>query len=179
MNKVKEFYKERQKQVKISYRKVHLIELIKPYVENRKVYDIGCGDGLIAASLAFFCNMVAFDLDTEKAARRFKGLKFVDFNMVTDHSVPIGADFVLCLDVLEHIPEENESTVLARLAQMGDNVIINLPEQSTGDQIIEREIELTTLIRHFKPHKLRLRKLLHWRVSDEERYNFMVFLKDE
>lgn len=176
-NEIKEFYKEHNKHIKLTYRKVYLIEQIKKYVYGRNVYDVGCGDGFITAILSGFCNIRGLDLNVENVSKRFPNIAFEEFDIANTQDVPIHGNCVLFLDVMEHIPDEKEKEVIQKLSWMADFAILNIPETSHSKQIIERKVDIIRIISRFQSTGMVLRYFEHWGVSRKETYNFMVFKK--
>lgn len=175
LKKVKEYYDKRQKRVKITSRKILLTSYLMPYVHQKKVIDIGCGDGFITTILARWCSIKGYDLSTEVCKKAFPAIPFFDITQ----NLPREADCILLLDVLEHIEEKEEFRFLEWWSAKTDMVIINIPIHNKQEQIIDRHVSIPDLITRMDKLSFSLDSLRTWNASAKEEYKLMVFKHNE
>lgn len=124
-------FKEEQKLMKITKRKVELVKLISNIVHSTdNVLDVGCGDGFITACLSNYCRIAGGDLDTEYTKARFPSLELHNVDITKEGYGDKLCDVVLCLDVLEHIEEDKHRQVVDMLKKATIRLlIINVPDK--------------------------------------------------
>jgi len=169
----REFYKELHNKVRITPRKQIILQNAIPYLRpDLKVLDIGCGDGYIARNMDIFSKVTAFDSDVTNQKQHFPRVNFVD--VLPDEKY----DIVTLFDVLEHIP--NWTRELRGFAEKSSKfVIINQPDQEDGSQPYDRAIHSSELITWMDDFGFTIIKLEHYKFSQNESYNFMVFRKSD
>lgn len=164
----------------MSYRKVRLVEFLRPHIQGTRVFDYGCGDGIITYLISNFCHVTGIDLDVTALKQRFPQNSFCSIDMADFNLTQLPqSDCLLLLDVLEHIPKEFETQFLLKLSSKTKKVIFNIPEISRQEQIIDRNIDIVSLITAMNAWGFRLLEFKHWRILDKEKYNFLVFVKEQ
>ena len=146
MTHVAEFYDQRvERQLQVAFNERHLSLRRKLRSQglgaDAKVLEVGCGIGVMTALMAEVVRrgtIVAFDLSpgSIEVARAFnRGSAQVRFAVADARTVELDTsaapfDFIVLLDILEHIPREAHPQVFARLRQLSDErtvVAINIP----------------------------------------------------
>lgn len=96
---------------------------------DRQILDVGCGDGLFFERLASFGNVHGIETDPSLVDSAADHASKIHLGMLDeDYQPPCSLDWVLMLDVLEHI--EDPLTPLARAHQLiapGGRLIITVP----------------------------------------------------
>jgi len=92
------------------------------------VFDLGCGIGSYLAGFeACGCKVAGCELGYDVARKYIRGA-VRDSIFKWDATIPMtsrhGADLVLCLDIMEHIPKDKHATVWANLKMLGRGPII-------------------------------------------------------
>lgn len=83
-----------------------------------KIYDLGCGEGFYATTLAQIRTreVIGIDNDTKKIKKSSQtNLKFLNRNIITYRV--IGASAVLLIDVLHHLNRQDQNTILKNIYQ--------------------------------------------------------------
>lgn len=90
------------------------MQLFVNEVNPRRVLDFGCGKGTLLSALS--------DIYSSSP------VEFVGYDpAVPEYDTLVdSADLVLCIDVLEHIPEEELEGVIYRISRISDRVVFNL-----------------------------------------------------
>lgn len=118
-----------------------LVDLLKP----RSVVDIGCGDGAWLAAMRG-CG-VARTLGVDGPWSPCPGVVRVDFAQAPlpfDTALDRGAeerfDLALCLELLEHLPEERGTALVRWLARLSDTLLVSaaVPGQGGTGHVSER-----------------------------------------
>lgn len=147
--KLNKHFREKQVQQRISLRKLLYVSIIKDWVVNHNVLDIGCGDGLIDAWLSSVCKIVGSDIDVERVRILCKNMEFIKLDIVNDPIDSNCCETALCLDVLEHIPEKDETKVLKKLYLLpSKQLIIGFPLKPDISEF-DRVIDLMKILNYF------------------------------
>jgi len=160
--------------VKLTYRKIHLIHSARPYVRGKSVIDIGCGDGLITASLGIDCKICGVDLGAEKLMNRYPGIRFGNFD-ATQNTLETDAEVALLFDVLEHLEIDARHNLLKALGRHCKTIIVNIPVEVNYEQIVEENVAPIDVWLGLLTLKFELIKMEKWKAREKEEYNFMVF----
>lgn len=104
--------------------------------------DLGCGDGQRGARMlsAAGCVVHACELSPAKAelARSFATVEVCD---VRRWSPPEPLDLVLCAELLEHLPAEDQHRLLGRIRgwlRPGGHLILSTPQRNSTVALVER-----------------------------------------
>jgi SAM-dependent methyltransferase len=110
--------------------------LVEPFAGSR-LLDYGCGDGTFLALVHdLFPHALGVDVDAAQindCARRFAdvpGVSFLTANRLRDASHAARYDVVVCMEVLEHCPDDVQAAVLDRLHEVtapGGTIVISVP----------------------------------------------------
>ena len=110
--------------------------LVEPFAGNR-LLDYGCGDGTFLALVHdLFPQALGVDVDAAQIAdcdRRFADVPAVSFltaNRLHDRAHAAQYDVVVCMEVLEHCPDDVQAGVLDCLREVaapGGTVVISVP----------------------------------------------------
>jgi 2-polyprenyl-3-methyl-5-hydroxy-6-metoxy-1,4-benzoquinol methylase len=110
--------------------------LVMPYA-GRRLLDYGCGDGTFLALVAdLFPDAVGADIDPQQiadCAARFGGAPrttFLTMDRLADPSQQSRYDVVVCMEVLEHCPDDVQPAALdaiGRLVAPGGVILISVP----------------------------------------------------
>jgi 2-polyprenyl-3-methyl-5-hydroxy-6-metoxy-1,4-benzoquinol methylase len=122
-------------------------KLVEPYA-GRRLLDYGCGDGtLLALVHDLFPEAVGADVDPDQiknCAKRLTDMAGVSF-VLTDELTEVRHEgaygLVVCMDVVEHCPEESWDLILSqfgRLAAPGGIIIISSPVE-TGPSLMGKQ----------------------------------------
>jgi ubiquinone/menaquinone biosynthesis C-methylase UbiE len=115
-------------------RLIHVMRALHS-VEKGAIVDVGCGPGIYAkpcCELGF--RYTGLDISRqmiEEAQKRFGGLKGVEFKLCDSQHLPVPsncAEAVLCLGMLEYVPEEDEALYLRdiiRITKPGGLIIFS------------------------------------------------------
>ena len=96
------------------------LEGIKP----ESVIDIGCGVGEWGKGAPF--KYIGVDYRVPKRSLVIPEDCYYDYDLTSGKPFPAGKfDLVLCLEVLEHIPEQNADQVIGLLCSLGDRVLFS------------------------------------------------------
>lgn len=116
-----------------------ILDLIGDEIKEKKVLDIGCGDGVLSYLLAKAgANVIGIDVSKEAlefAKEKCKNLKSLKFLEASAYKVPFGNksfDYVVSSDVIEHLkyPEKMISEI-KRIWNKKGKVIITTPIKLT------------------------------------------------
>lgn len=177
---VKEFYKQKVSQLKITPRKQVIMSLVLPYLKlSLSVLDVGCGDGYLTFLMSMFTHVTGVDTDVEAQQKRFPQTEFIARDILT--GLPDNKyDIVTCFDVLEHIPFDQHYMSLVNISETvkGSGLLIfNQPEQTDPSQPIDEVVTVVELINILKTFSFKLIRFENYAISRKESYNFMVFCK--
>ena len=110
--------------------------LVAPFA-GRRLLDYGCGDGTFLALVSdLFPDAVGVDAAPDQIAdciRRFGAASRVSFattDRLSDPSEANRYDIVVCMEVLEHCPDDIQETVLDRISDVtasGGTVVFSVP----------------------------------------------------
>jgi 2-polyprenyl-3-methyl-5-hydroxy-6-metoxy-1,4-benzoquinol methylase len=169
--------------------RIRLIDRIAPPGPGDRVADAGCGSGVIAAHLATTAgSVVGFDANPEAiayAAGAFGSarLRFVPgpFERLVDEG-PF--DQIYCLEVLEHLYEEQALDTLgvfARAARPGARLLVTTPNARSAWPLIEWTLDRLHLVppldqaqhltRFSRPALRRAIEAAGWRVDEIGAFN--------
>lgn len=142
-----------------------LIEAVEP-LEFTSLLDAGCGEGETLARLGSALPPKAAAVDVSPEAVEFTAKRFpaVEVSRHTINALPFAAgsfDLVLCLEVLEHVP--NPAPALAELARVADgHVVISVPHEPwfrIGSLLRGKYVRSLgnhpEHVNHWNPHSLR------------------------
>lgn len=111
------------------------LERICTRIESRapkRILDIGCGEGLVVKALrerGLTFDYLGLDLNPDSvhlAAELNPGLRFEVFDLLQDPLPGAEGDLVLCLEVVEHLPDSRAA--LERIcACSSDQVMVSVP----------------------------------------------------
>lgn len=108
-------------------------------IKPASVIDIGCGVGEWGKDAPF--KYIGVDYKVPKRSLVIPEDQYYDYDLTTSKPFPAGKfDLVLCLEVLEHIPEQNAEDVIRLLCRLGDRVLFSaaIPYQSGVGHINEQ-----------------------------------------
>lgn len=175
-----DFYKQKNSKLKITKRKLWLVEKIIKIINNQNktqnVLDVGCGDGFITACLANYCNIAGIDL-AKPEWKEGKNLKFFEIDIEKfDIKTENKCDIVLFLDTIEHIKKENELLVLYKIFNLAEKmVLISFPFNNVnGNQIEDRFINSEEVIKYIQDN---CKWSLEEKIIFEKDYVFMKWIK--
>jgi len=118
----------------------------------------------------------AIGLDRAVTETNGKRVCFLQCDIVKDPITYGNIDTVLLLDVLEHVPREDERGLLNKINNYNKYLIINIPDQQDDKQPYDRKVNPLSIINYLS-RKNRLHRYQRFAISKEESYNFMVFTK--
>jgi trans-aconitate 2-methyltransferase len=168
--------------------------------KTSRCIDLGCGIGAFSALLANFCEqgfVKAYDLSPKSidiAKKNYAQQKNISFASadITNLSLISGdvIDFVLLVDVLEHIPAAEHERLFTNIAAVLNNqnkLIINIPyyaalqyEKNNNKevlQIIDEPVELISLVLLCEKLNLEIKQLETFDMWQKEEYQFIVIEK--
>jgi 2-polyprenyl-3-methyl-5-hydroxy-6-metoxy-1,4-benzoquinol methylase len=169
--------------------KLRLIDRIAPPRHGSHIADAGCGSGVIAAHLAkTAANVVGFDsnpaaISFASGAYGSNRLRFVlgPFERIVDEG-PF--DQIYCLEVLEHLYEEQAVETLrlfARAGRPGAEVFVTTPNVRSAWPMIEWTLDRLALVptldeaQHLtlfsRPRLVRAFETAGWRVEEAGAFN--------
>lgn len=132
---------------------------ISDYLEgltNKVIVDVGCGLGVIGNSLDSECNLVCgcdISKRTLEKAKHFSKNK-VEFISASIYEMPFKdetVDIVICLDVLEHLFDENRALLeVQRILKAGGVLFVRVPRRLYTEAYREAYGHL----RHYSKEKL-------------------------
>jgi 2-polyprenyl-3-methyl-5-hydroxy-6-metoxy-1,4-benzoquinol methylase len=134
--------------------KMRLIDRVAPARGHSRVADAGCGSGVIAAHLArTAAQVIGFDSNADavsfaRSSYIAPNLQFVlgSFARMNEFA-PF--DQIYCLEVLEHLYEEQAAEVLtlfARVARPGAELLITTPNGRSAWPLIEWSLDRLRLV---------------------------------
>jgi 2-polyprenyl-3-methyl-5-hydroxy-6-metoxy-1,4-benzoquinol methylase len=134
--------------------KLRLIDRVAPARAHSRVADVGCGSGVIAAHLAERAReVVGFDsnADAINFATRTYGSPRLRFELAPFERIVDERPFdqVYCLEVLEHLYEEQALETLklfARAASPGAQLLVTTPNGSSAWPLIEWTLDRLALV---------------------------------
>lgn len=158
---------------------------IKPYINRKKILDIGCWTGPMEQLLEKEdCNVAAIDIEDEPltyARKRFPQLRFVKASIVDDTLFWKNEfDVVLFFMVLEHIPKGTEEMALIninRVLKKGGSLFLTTMNSSFIACLFDPAYFLAGHRHYSKEELANLLKKAGFRVQ-EVHYNggfFMIF----
>jgi 2-polyprenyl-3-methyl-5-hydroxy-6-metoxy-1,4-benzoquinol methylase len=92
---------------------INLSNWIKEYIDPTKVIDVGCGPGTYVKALREEEGITAIGYDPDIQLRENPYVISQSLFDITDT-----ADLIICLEVAEHIPEEQADTIISKLVRM-------------------------------------------------------------
>ncbi len=183
-------------------RHYYVLELLKKngLKKNSKVVDLGCGIGAFTALVARYCKhgiIKGYDLSDksiEFASKHYSKLRNVAFiaTDITSHNfaAKYEIDFVLLIDVLEHIPPNEHEFLFKKIESIlnvNTKLIINIPyyaalqhEKNNNKevlQIIDEPVELPYLVLLTEKLNLEIKQLETFDMWQKEEYQFIVLEK--
>lgn len=115
----------------------NIVAFIRNHVQREaKVLDVGCGNGTLSIFMASQgCTVTALDISNQAVMQATMGAKNLGVAGITfvpvdfaEFSTDDTFDAILCLDVLEHIPDDNAAIAkMAGLLKPGGIVVIRVP----------------------------------------------------
>jgi cyclopropane fatty-acyl-phospholipid synthase-like methyltransferase len=167
---------------------------------DHNILEIGCGIGTFTSLMAKFATkgkIVATDISAdsvELAKRKLKGSKNTEFitSDMKDFKHPAKFDFVVMVDVLEHIPLDQYDSLFAIInAQTGKQAVLamNIPHPNiirwlrkynpNALQIEDNPVQMDFLSRHLYSNGFRLKSFQPYSITHKgDDYVFMVFQKE-
>ena len=118
---------------------VHLLENTLGTLENKRILDVGCGDGVLTYFLAKKGAITA-GIDLSEIAIEFAKSKLkkfnIDFKVGSAYTLPYNDnsfDAVVSSDVIEHLEDVNSYLLeLKRVTKKGGGIIISTPIRYTA-----------------------------------------------
>ena len=115
---------------------MHVYRFARELAGGKTVVDIGCGTGgklaRYVAPVAQRCVGVDQASGIAVSRRNHPHCEWIDGDLSTDtpwdQARGVGPDLVICLDVIEHVPDPCE--LLDRLARLGGNLLISAPDRA-------------------------------------------------
>lgn len=173
-----QMYREEKNHWWYSVRRLLIKKLIIKYKGNTKdlsIADIGCGTGLLTQELAEFGNVVGVDSDINSV--NYCKTRGVDVKMIESSDLPLSSnnfDFALCLDVLEHIEDDNHTLrEINRILVPGGYAIIFCPAFSflwSNNDVVSKHFRRYTL-----PELTRKAENAGFKVVNKSYFNFILF----
>ncbi|EKD42848.1 MAG: Glycosyl transferase group 1 [uncultured bacterium] len=121
------------------------IQIIYKYLKNKegKLLDIGFGPGHLEKKLSKKSKLTLFGLDiskiaVENARNRLKG-KYLVGNIYKLPYMPASFDFILALDILEHLPPEKVFLAYKEIAKVlkdGGILVVSIPLNENLEQMM-------------------------------------------
>jgi 2-polyprenyl-3-methyl-5-hydroxy-6-metoxy-1,4-benzoquinol methylase len=164
----------------------------------KNILEIGCGNGGVTRLIAkkTKANIVGIDISETTIAAAKDNLKaFPNIRLeavdLFDFHTAAKFDFILLLDVLEHIPFEQHDGIIGKIGELleeGGHVFIHIPEPSYNAwasehhpetmQVIDLAVHSGDLIAACYKHGLYLTELKSYRAFHEENdYQYIVLTK--
>jgi SAM-dependent methyltransferase len=121
----------------MSYEHLHRYKFVTDFVKDKKVLDLGCGEGygcfMLSDAAASVVGIDIADEATKHASIRYQreNLKFIQGSMT---NIPITGeglfDVIVCFEALEHIAEQNElMSEVRRLLKKDGIFIVSTPNK--------------------------------------------------
>lgn len=183
-------------------RHFYVLDLIKKngLQKNSNVLDLGCGIGSFTALIAEYCSegkIKGFDISDksiEIANKTYSHLKNLSFSAsdITNENFSDKKEinFVLLVDVLEHIPREEHETLFRKIESIltdHSKLIINIPYAAALEyerknnkealQIIDEPVELSYLSSLCHKLNLEIKQVETFDMWQKEEYQFIVVEK--
>ncbi|SRR6056297_367416 len=96
--------------------------------EQKKILDLGCGDGLTTFFLSKKGKVIGVDLNTDQAKKKFPNLNFLSANA---EKLPFDKntfDKVYCFDVLEHVDNVDKTLEqITKVLKKGGHLVAEIP----------------------------------------------------
>lgn len=104
--------------------------------------DVGCGDGQLGARVLreLGCVVYGCEMDASKAARASAFAK-VDVGDVRQWTPPEPLDIILCAELFEHLPAEDQPVLLRSMRgwlRPGGHLILSTPQRNSPVALFER-----------------------------------------
>jgi len=147
--------------------------LLRLIGKNRKVLDIGCGEGTLALACAKDNNVTGLDISNimVELANSRTGSSQAEFQVgdARDLRFPDNSfDVVICKDVVEHIPEKDLATHLQevrRVLKEGGFYLLYTPSKLLGDLSLGLHFKmygLTDMVPILRKNNFRVEVICHW-----------------
>ena len=123
-----------------------VVPIVCNFFTPKKVIDFGCGVGCWLKAFDEYCElekMMGLEgdwLSKEKLMIPEKNIRYVDFMMGQELSFEDKYDLAICLEVAEHIDEENGEHLLNNMTRASDIILFSaaIPQQGGDGHINER-----------------------------------------
>lgn len=156
----------------------HYFSWIKPFIQKKKVLDIGCWTGPMETLMAKEnCDVTAIDIEDEPlkvARKRFPKMRFVKASIVEGTPFKKNEfDVVLFFMVIEHIPLGSELTALVninKVTKKGGTIFLTTMSSNFFSNVTDPAYFLVGHRHYSKKHLTELLNLAGYEVKDV-RYN--------
>jgi ubiquinone/menaquinone biosynthesis C-methylase UbiE len=156
----------------------HYLSWIRPYIQKKKVLDIGCWVGSIETLLSKEnCDVTAIDIEGDPlkvARKRFPRMRFVQSSIVEGTPFKKNKfDVVLFFMVIEHIPHGSELTAMIninKIMKKKGNLFLTTMNSHPISNLFDPAYFLTGHRHYSKKHLTELLELAGFEVKDV-RYN--------